>query len=123
MISDTPMVELTIDGRQVRVASGTSIWEAARQAGISIPALCHDPGLEPVGVCRLCVVDVGERVLAASCVRGCSEGMTVTTQSDSIDLHRRQLTRLLLRVNIPRPARNNSKPAIARWKNWEVSSG
>ena len=96
MISDTPMVELTIDGRQVRVASGTSIWEAARQAGISIPALCHDPGLEPVGVCRLCVVDVGERVLAASCVRGCSEGMTVTTQSDSIDLHRRQLTRLLL---------------------------
>ena len=96
MISDTPMVELTIDGRQVRVASGTSIWDAARQAGISIPALCHDPGLEPVGVCRLCVVDVGERVLAASCVRGCSEGMTVTTQSDSIDLHRRQLTRLLL---------------------------
>jgi len=83
MISDTPMVELTIDGQPLRVPAGTSIWEAARTAGIEIPALCHDPGLEPVGVCRMCVVDVGERVLAAGCVRECAEGMTVETDSQA----------------------------------------
>ena len=96
MISDTPMVELTIDGQPLRVPAGTSIWEAARTAGIEIPALCHDPGLEPVGVCRMCVVDVGERVLAAGCVRECAEGMTVETDSRAVNDHRRQLTRLLL---------------------------
>ena len=89
-------VELTIDGHTVRVPEGTSIWDAAREAGIEIPALCHDPGLEPAGVCRICVVDVGERVLAASCVRQCSEGMTVETDSEAVTLQRRQLTRLLL---------------------------
>ena len=96
MISDTPMLELTIDGQAIRVPAGTSIWEAARSAGIDIPALCHDPDLEPVGVCRMCVVDVGERVLAAGCVRECAEGMTVQTDSQAVNDHRRQLTRLLL---------------------------
>ena len=70
-------IELTIDGRAVRVAPGTTIWDAARRAGIEIPVLCHDPRLAPVGVCRMCVVDVGERVLAAACVRECEEGMEV----------------------------------------------
>ena len=89
-------VEVTIDGQSVRVPEGTSIWQAAREAGIEIPALCHEPGLEPVGVCRMCVVDVGERVLAASCVRQCTDGMNVETHSETITGHRRQLTRLLL---------------------------
>ena len=47
--------------------------------GIDIPVLCHHPQLRPVGVCRMCVVDVGGRVLAASCVRPCEEGMKVET--------------------------------------------
>jgi len=89
-------VELTIDGHSLRVPDGTTIWDAARMAGIAIPALCHDPGLDPVGVCRMCVVDVGERVLAASCVRECSDGMSVTTDSPTLESHRRQLTSLLL---------------------------
>jgi NADH dehydrogenase/NADH:ubiquinone oxidoreductase subunit G len=62
---DTAPITLTIDGRKVSVPPGTTIWEAARQQGIEIPALCHSPRLKPVGVCRMCVVDVGERVLAA----------------------------------------------------------
>ncbi|MBI4589181.1 MAG: (2Fe-2S)-binding protein, partial [Candidatus Rokubacteria bacterium] len=72
-------VTLTIDGRKVSVPEGTTIWQVARQAGIEIPVLCHDPRLRPVGVCRVCVVDVGERVLAASCVRAAADGMTVST--------------------------------------------
>ena len=60
------MINLTLDGLPVRVVPGTTIWEAAAQHGIAIPALCHSPRLRPVGVCRLCAVDVGGRVLAAS---------------------------------------------------------
>src|SRR2546421_13087556 len=89
-------IALQIDGQQVNVPAGTTIWEAARQLGIEIPALCYDPRLRPVGVCRLCVVDVGGRVLAASCVRACEEGMDVQTRGESLDRHRRMLTALLL---------------------------
>lgn len=89
-------VNLTIDGKAVSVPAGTTLWEAARELGIDIPVLCHNPRLEPVGVCRMCVVDIGERVLAASCVRECAEGMKVTTQSDKVLRQRRVLTQLLL---------------------------
>lgn len=89
-------VTLTIDDRTVTVPDGTTIWEAARPLGVDIPVLCHSPRLKPVGVCRMCVVDVGERVLAASCIRPCAEGMTVATHSPKIDKHRRMLTALLL---------------------------
>ncbi|MBI4083285.1 MAG: (2Fe-2S)-binding protein [Candidatus Lambdaproteobacteria bacterium] len=89
-------VSLTIDGRAVRVPAGTTIWNAARGQGIDIPVLCHSPRLAPVGVCRVCVVDVGERVLAASCLRACEEGMKVTTTTPEIESHRRTLAELLL---------------------------
>ncbi len=89
-------VSVTIDDREVSVAQGTTIWEAARQVGIEIPALCHSPKLDPVGVCRMCVVDVGERVMAASCIRQCRDGMIVDASSSKVEKHRRMLTRLLL---------------------------
>ena len=73
----TATTRLTIDGHELEVAAGTTIWQAAKDAGIDIPVLCHSEQLHPVGVCRMCVVDVGERVLAASCVRECQDGMTV----------------------------------------------
>lgn len=94
-MSDTD-VSLTIDGRPVTVAEGATLWEAARLVGIEIPALCHEPRLRPVGVCRLCVVDLGQRVLAASCVRACEADMEVVTDSEEIRDHRRMLTQLLL---------------------------
>ncbi len=90
------MVTLTLDGHPLTVAPGTTIWEAARQHGIDIPVLCHHPRLRPVGVCRLCVVDVGGRVLAASCVRPCEDGMTVQTGGARVEKQRRMLTALLL---------------------------
>src|SRR5256714_8546424 len=88
--------QLTIDGQPVSVPAGTTIWDAARQHGIAIPALCHSPRLRPVGVCRMCVVDVGGRVLAASCVRPCEDGMNVQTGGDRVEKQRRMLTALLL---------------------------
>jgi formate dehydrogenase major subunit len=90
------MISLQIDNQQIRVPEGTTIWDAARRIGIDIPVLCHSPRLAPVGVCRMCVVDVGGRVLAASCVRQCEEGMTVRTNPELVEKQRRMLTRLLL---------------------------
>jgi formate dehydrogenase major subunit len=89
-------IRLTIDGREVEVPAGTTIWDAARGAGVEIPVLCHDPRLPPVGVCRVCLVDVGEKKLAASCVREASDGMAVTTRNEKIDACRKGLTELLL---------------------------
>jgi len=95
-------IALTIDGRAVEVAPGTTLWEAARQAGVEVPVLCHDERLAPVGVCRMCVVDVGERVLAAACVRSCEPGMEVRTHGREIDEHRSRLAELL-RADQPAP--------------------
>jgi NADH-quinone oxidoreductase subunit G len=52
-------ITLKIDGRPVCVPSGTLIVDAAKQAGITIPVFCHHPKLEPVGMCRMCLVDIG----------------------------------------------------------------
>jgi formate dehydrogenase major subunit len=89
-------VTLTIDGRAVTVPEGTTIWEAAKQIGVEIPVLCHDERLRPVGVCRMCVVDVGGRVLAAACVRPCADGMQVETASEKVERQRKVLTELLM---------------------------
>jgi formate dehydrogenase major subunit len=89
-------ITLTIDGRAVTVPEGTTIWEAAKALGIDIPVLCHDERMRPVGVCRVCVVDVGARTLAASCVRPCEEGMKVATATDKVERQRRMLVELLM---------------------------
>src|SRR5262245_44766996 len=89
-------VSLSIDGRPVTVPAGTTVYDAAKSLGISIPVLCHQPKLDPVGVCRMCVVDVGGRVLAASCVRPCDDGMKVETCSPKVEKQRAILTQLLL---------------------------
>lgn len=58
-------ITLTINGLQVTVALGTSVLEAARQAGFFIPTLCHDPEIPGFGACRICVVEIkGARALA-----------------------------------------------------------
>jgi formate dehydrogenase major subunit len=89
-------VSLSIDGHDLTVPEGTTIWQAAKDAGIEIPVLCHDERYDPVGVCRMCVVDVGARVYAASCVRPCEDGMEVKTATPELERNRAQLTELLL---------------------------
>jgi formate dehydrogenase major subunit len=92
----TRTVSLTIDGVQVTVPEGTTIWAAAKDAGIDIPVLCHDERYDPVGVCRMCVVDVGARAFAAACVRPCEDGMEVKTATPDVERSRAMLTGLLL---------------------------
>ncbi|OGN92978.1 MAG: NADH dehydrogenase (quinone) subunit G [Chloroflexi bacterium RBG_13_50_21] len=57
------MVSLTIDGKQVTVPEGTLIVNAAKQIGIDIPVFCYHPKMEPVGMCRQCLVEVGRPVI------------------------------------------------------------
>ena len=79
------------------VPSGTTIYTAAKEAGIDIPVLCHDERYDPVGVCRMCAVDVGGRVLAAACVRPCEDGMEVkTATATKVEKQRAVLTELLM---------------------------
>lgn len=93
---EAPLIRLTIDGREVLAPAGTTIFDAARQFGIPIPTLCHQQNENPVGVCRVCVVDIGQRVYAASCVRQVEAGMKVTTASDDLKSVRRTLLELLM---------------------------
>src|SRR5690348_8671536 len=92
----TGTVTLTIDGREVTAAEGSTIFQAAQAAGIDIPVLCHDERYDPVGVCRMCVVDVGAPAFAASCVRACENGMEVRTSTPELERSRAVLTGMLL---------------------------
>ena len=99
MISKAPQkaATLTIDGKPVTVPEGTTIWDAARQAGIEIPVLCHDTRLRPVGVCRVCVVEVeGARSLVASCAAPVANNMVVRTESPNVIVARKMVLQLLL---------------------------
>ncbi len=108
----TKNVSLKIDGREVTVRDGTTILDAAKQLGIEIPVLCHDDRYDPVGVCRMCVVDVGARVYAAACVRPCEEGMDVKTNTERVEQNRAMLTELLL-ADQPDPAQDPKETTTA----------
>jgi NADH dehydrogenase/NADH:ubiquinone oxidoreductase subunit G len=91
------MVNLTIDGIPVKVKSGTTVIEAAKTVGIDIPNLCYLKGVNEVGACRICVVEVkNARTLQASCVLPVAEGMVVNTESPAVVEARRTILRLLL---------------------------
>jgi len=78
-----PDVNLTIDGKKITVPAGTLIVEAAKTVGIEIPVFCYHHKLDPVGACRLCLVDFspGPPRPQTACTTPVSEGMVVRTQS------------------------------------------
>jgi NADH dehydrogenase/NADH:ubiquinone oxidoreductase subunit G len=91
------MITLTINNTTVEVPEGTTIHHAARQAGIKIPTLCYVESLQPVGACRVCVVEVeGARQLAASCSMPVVQGMKVFTNTRRVREARRTVVELLL---------------------------
>ncbi|MBP5311574.1 MAG: iron hydrogenase small subunit [Clostridia bacterium] len=79
------MINLKIDGTPVTVPEGTTILEAARQAGVKIPTLCFLKDINEIGACRMCVVEIkGARALQAACVYPVSEGLEVITNSPKV---------------------------------------
>ena len=89
-------VTLTIDGKEVTVPAGTTIFDAARMNGVHIPVLCHQQNETPVGVCRMCVVDVNQRTYAAACIRTADPGMVVRTHSQPVREARKTLLEMLI---------------------------
>ncbi len=113
------MVSLTIDGKQVSVPEGTLIVNAAKQIGIDIPVFCYHPKMEPVGMCRQCLVEVGRPVidratgkavleadgspkiqfgakLETACSTPVSEGMVVVGDSPKAAAGRKDILEFLL---------------------------
>ncbi len=79
------MITLTIDDQEVKVPEGTTILQAAKQAGIDIPTLCFLKDINEVGDCRMCIVEVeGRRGFATSCIQKVEEGMVVHTHTPNV---------------------------------------
>ncbi len=94
----TERVHLTIDGRPVAAAAGSTLLQAARESDILIPTLCHSEMLRPLEGCRICIVRVeGEPKFVSSCSTPVRSGMVVTTDSSEIRETRKLLLELLLR--------------------------
>ncbi len=88
---------LTIDGKQVSAEEGDTILQAATDAGITIPTLCHLEGVYDVGACRLCLVEVaGVNKLLPACTTTVTEGMDVKTNTGRLQKYRRMTLELLL---------------------------
>ncbi len=113
------LVTLTIDGKQVTVPAGTLIVDAAKQVGVDIPVFCYHPKMEPAGMCRMCLVEVGRPVidratgqpvldengqpqiryfgkLETACTNPVSEGMVVKTQTEKATAGRKEILEFLL---------------------------
>ncbi|WP_293448062.1 formate dehydrogenase subunit alpha [Planktotalea sp.] len=104
----TNQITFTMDGEEVTVDAGLTIWEVANGRGLVIPHLCHkpQPGYRPDGNCRACMVEVaGERTLVASCIREPNEGMVVTTNSNRATSARKMVVEMLM---ADQPARDVS---------------
>lgn len=90
-------VTIKIDGKDYQVDSGITVLEACKQAGIKIPTLCFLKGVNEIGACRVCVVEVkGARNLVASCVYPVSDGLEVRTNSARVIKSRKTTIELLL---------------------------
>ncbi len=115
----TKIITLTIDGIQVTVPEGTNIVDAAKKAGIDVPVFCYHPKMHPVGMCRMCLVEVGRPVvdretgefmrnedgsikiqfnpkLETGCTTPVSEGMVVINTSEKVKSGRKDILEFLL---------------------------
>ncbi|MFW5689213.1 MAG: NADH-dependent [FeFe] hydrogenase, group A6 [Spirochaetota bacterium] len=91
------MPEITINGQTLDVEANSTILDAARTAGIAIPTLCHLEHRDPLGACRVCVVEVeGAKTLQAACATPVRDGMVVSTTSARVREARRTVVDLLL---------------------------
>ncbi|HSZ61457.1 MAG TPA: cyclic nucleotide-binding domain-containing protein [Terriglobales bacterium] len=115
-------VQLTIDGMPVSVPQGTTIFDAARAHGIPIPTLCHQQNETPVGVCRVCVVDIGQRVYAAACIRQAESGMAVKTNTEPVLGVRKTLVELLMSDH-PSPCARQQQSADCELERLALQAG
>ncbi len=88
---------ITVNGHPWQAQEGETILEVAARHGVEIPTLCHDPRLKPAGACRTCLVEIdGWRRLAPACATPVTEGMSIVTENERIDRHRKTLLALYM---------------------------
>lgn len=87
----------SIDGQIISAKEGQTILEAAKDAGIFIPTLCHFPGLTNIGACRLCVVEIGNSTKPQpACTTKVVEGMEVRANTERLQEYRKVILEMLL---------------------------
>jgi len=90
-------VTITVDGKKVVQPAGTLLIEACKRAGIEIPSFCYYPGLSLQGACRMCLVEIAKMPkLQTACTTYITEGMVVTTESDTVKQARRAMLEFVL---------------------------
>jgi formate dehydrogenase major subunit len=89
------LVKIKIDGKEVEVEEGKTILQVAKELGIDIPTLCNFEALNPVGACRMCLVDAGPGALKPSCVTPVQANMDIKTDSPAIEEARQTVLYLL----------------------------
>ena len=91
------MVNITINGRKTSVQQGTTILNAAKSVGVEIPHICYWEGLNDIGACRICVVELeGKDKLVSSCNTEVEEGMVIYTNSPRVRQARKINIQLVL---------------------------
>lgn len=90
------MPSIRVNEAAVEIRDGMTILEALRHAGVTVPTLCHDDRLAPMGGCRLCVVEVrGQPRPVPACTTPAVDGMAIETHTAGLEEHRRTLLELL----------------------------
>ena len=90
------MINLTIDNVPVSVPEGTTVLEAARNAGIKIPTLCYLKDINEIGACRMCVVEDERGKIETSCSMQPRDGLKIRTNTARLLKHRRMILELML---------------------------
>jgi len=112
------IIKFTLDDQEVTAAPGETIWDISKRLGTTIPHLCHrdEPGYRADANCRACMVEIkGERVLAPSCRREPTEGMTVTTTSERATKSRNMVLELLLADQPDRQQAHDPDSLLWKW--------
>jgi bidirectional [NiFe] hydrogenase diaphorase subunit len=96
------MIRIIIDGREMQAEEGMTVLDAARAAGVLIPALCFHPALKPSGSCKLCYVQLAggreQGLTVLSCVLRVKEGLAIATAGDAVMKARTRAFRNLLQM-------------------------
>lgn len=87
---------LKIDGKEIAIEEGATLLQAAKEAGVRIPTLCHLDGISDIGACRLCLVEIaGINRLLPACVTEVAEGMDVQTDTPKLKEYRKMIIEML----------------------------
>jgi len=80
------MITIYLNEKKYEVEEGKTVLEVASELGVKIPTLCHHPELEPIGACRICVVEVeGARTLQPACTTKVFDGMIIKTNTEKVE--------------------------------------